>query len=104
MLGGLSNGHGACGVLSSGTVYAGYAPAGSLELTEHGRTLERQPVFGWAAQFSTASAGSATLAVRRAPYVPMSVTLEVLVWVALAAAVLGWPRPLGRRTAERTEP
>ncbi|MGO8861804.1 MAG: glycosyltransferase [Acidimicrobiales bacterium] len=104
VLGGLASGHGASGVLASGTVYAGYAPAGSLQLTQHGRTLERQPAFGWAAQFPTASAGTATMAVRRAPYVPLSVTLEVIVWLALAAAVLGWARPLGRRRAERTEP
>ena len=104
VLGGLSSGHTATGVLSSGTVYAGYAPAGSLELTEHGRTVDRRPAFGWAAQFPAASAGTATLALRRAPYVPLAVLLELLAWLALAAAVLGWPRALGRRWAGRREP
>ena len=91
-------------MLSSGTVYAGYAPAGSLELTEHGRTVARRPAFGWAAQFPAASAGAATLALRRAPYVPLAVLLELLAWLALALAVLGWPRALGRRRVERSEP
>jgi GT2 family glycosyltransferase len=104
VLGGLASGHAATGVLSSGTVYAGYAPAGSLELTQHGRTLDRQPAFGWAAQFPTTSAGTATLALQRVPYVPLAVMLEVLVWLALAAAVLGWPRAPGRRQGERAEP
>jgi hypothetical protein len=94
----------ATGVLSAGPVYAGYAPAGSFALTERGRSLERQPVFGWAGQYLGASVGKATLALRQVPYVPLAVTIEVLVWLALAVALLGWPRRLWPRRRDRVKP
>jgi GT2 family glycosyltransferase len=84
-------------VAASGAVYAGYAPAGSFTLTERGRTLARQPVFGWAAQYPHVSAGSASLSLRRFPYGPVGVLLEVVSWVALALTLLGWPKRASRR-------
>jgi hypothetical protein len=101
---GLSSGRASSGTVSSGTVYAGYAPSGSLELTEQGRSVAREPAFGWAAQFPRARAGTATLTVQHAPYIPLAVLLEVLVWVALVVALVGRPRAREASSGERTEP
>jgi hypothetical protein len=99
VLSGLADHPAATGVVSAGTVYAGYAPAGKFTLTQGGRTVARQPAFGWAAQFPGASAGSATLSLRQFPTVPLLVLVELLSWVALAAALLGWLRSPRRRRA-----
>jgi GT2 family glycosyltransferase len=93
----------AVGVVSAGTVYAGYAPAGSFALTEHGRTVRSRRAFGWAGQFAVASAATASLALHRFPFVPLAVLVELLGWVVLAAALLGWPRLRRRRRPEMTE-
>jgi len=91
----------ATGPVSAGPVFAGYAPAGSFSLRQDGRSVRPQAVFGWAAQYRGVSAGSATLKLRRFPYVPLAVLVEVLAWVALALALLGWPRATRRqRSAE----
>ena len=89
----------ATGALGAGTVYTGYAPAGSFSLTVHGRPQASEPVFGWARQYPGVSAGSASLALRRFPFGPLAVLVELLAWVALALALLGWrgsPRRRGR--------
>jgi GT2 family glycosyltransferase len=91
------------GAVSTGTVYAGYAPSGSFSLTQGGRSLPRRPAFGWAAQYTSTSAGTATLALQRFPYVPLAVLLELLGWVVLASALLGWPRLSGRRRPDVIE-
>jgi hypothetical protein len=85
------------GSVSAGTVYAGFAPAGSFALTEHGHTVEPRRAFGWAGQYAVVSPGSATLALHRFPYVPLAVLVELLGWLVLAAALLGWPRRRHRR-------
>jgi hypothetical protein len=78
----------ASGPVSSGTVYAGYAPASSFALTRHGHTATRHPAFGWAAQYPVLR-GRATLSLSQFPYVPVGVALEVVVWLLLAMALIG---------------
>jgi GT2 family glycosyltransferase len=87
----------ATGSVSSGPVFAGYAPAGSFSLHQPGRTVRGEPVFGWAAQYRGVSAGTATLSLHRFPSVPLEVLVETLAWVALTLALLGWPRAVRRR-------
>jgi GT2 family glycosyltransferase len=92
------------GTVGAGTVYAAYAPGGSWQLDVGGRRVAGAAAFGWAAQFPTAPPGRATLAVDTSPLVPLAVTAEVLLWLAVAAMLLGrrlwldwWWRPLRRR-------
>jgi len=92
---------GATGVIGSGTVYSGYAPAGAFALTQDGRPLARRSAYGWAGQYPEASAGAATFSLTRFPYIPLAVLAEVLGWVVLAAALLGWSLP--RRRARPAE-
>ena len=92
---------GATGVIGSGTVYSGYAPAGAFALTQDGRPLARRSAYGWAGQYPQASAGVATFSLTRFPYIPLAVLAEVLGWVVLAAALLGWSLP--RRRARPAE-
>jgi hypothetical protein len=76
------------GPVGSGTVYAGYAPAGHFVLTVDGRSVTQQPAFGWAAQFATTK-GRAGLSLSQFPYVPLGVLVEVVAWVVLLAALVG---------------
>jgi hypothetical protein len=85
----LSSGGPATGALPAGTVYAGYAPAGSFTLTLDGRTLARQPAFGWAAQYAAGAKGAAALSLSQFPLVPLVVVLELAGWVLLALALIG---------------
>jgi hypothetical protein len=87
----------ASGLVAAGTLYAGYAPAGSFTLIGDGRAAVRRPAFGWAAQYPV-SRGRAALSLSQFPYVPLGVLLEVAAWVALAAAL--WRR--GPRAPEGT--
>jgi hypothetical protein len=87
---------GATGVIGSGTVYSSYAPAGAFSLTQNSRPVARRPAFGWAAQYPGASAGVATFSLTRFPYIPLAALAEVLSWVILAAALLGWSLPRRR--------
>jgi GT2 family glycosyltransferase len=88
-------------LIQPGTVYAGYAPAGSFALSVNGRSVRQQPAFGWAAKYVTTS-GRAELSLSQFPWVPLAVLAEVLLWVVLLAALLGRrrvrPRP-GHRSA-----
>ena len=70
--------------MGTGTLYAGYAPAGSFTVTTAGRSAVRRPAFGWAAQYQVTS-GPATLQLSQFPLVPLVVLLEVLAWAALLA-------------------
>jgi GT2 family glycosyltransferase len=97
VLSGLSQGP-ATGAVPPGTLYAGYAPAGSFALTVNGRAMARQPAFGWAAQYAVPAKGQATLSLSQLPLVPIGVLLEVAVWVLLALAVIGRPRTGRERT------
>jgi GT2 family glycosyltransferase len=81
---------GATGVISSGAVYASYAPAGHFSLTQDRRPVARRSAYGWAGEYPGASAGVATFSLKQFPYVPLAVLVEVLGWVVLAAALLGW--------------
>jgi hypothetical protein len=94
----------ASGAISAGTVFAGYAPAGSFTLRLDGRSTARRPAFVWAAQYRAPAAGRATLTLHRFPYGPLGVLLEVLLWAVLAAALLGWPRLLRRQRRPPLEP
>ncbi|HLN16610.1 MAG TPA: glycosyltransferase [Acidimicrobiales bacterium] len=76
------------GPLSTGTAYAGYAPAGGWTLQVGGKTVPMRSAFGWAAQYPVAAAGPASLHFDGSPLVPLAVTLEVLGWLALAVALL----------------
>ncbi|HXN62512.1 MAG TPA: glycosyltransferase family 2 protein [Acidimicrobiales bacterium] len=76
------------GLVSAGTLYAGYAPAGSFAYSGPGGTATGRPAFGWAAQYAT-RAGPARLALSQFPLVPIGVLLEVAAWVALVAAIVG---------------
>jgi hypothetical protein len=88
------------GPVPSGTLYAGYAPAGHFALTVDGRSVTRQPAFGWAAQFATTK-GTAELSLEQFPYVPLAVTVEVVLWVVLSGALVGRRRrtPPAHRSA-----
>jgi hypothetical protein len=86
---GASTSPAASGTVTAGTVYAGYAPAGSFTLVGDGGAAVRRPAFGWAAQYSV-SRGQATLSLSQFPYVPFGVLLEVAAWVVLAGAL--WRR------------
>ena len=89
--------------MPAGTVYAGYAPAGSFSLQTAGPPAIRRPAFGWASQYATVS-GSATLSFTNFPYVPAAVLLEVLLWAALALALLGRPFRARRSTSGPVHP
>ena len=88
----LATNHRATGAVRSGTVYAGYAPAGDFSLTLDGRTVSALAAFGWASQYRETNAGSATLAFNNFPYVPLFVLVELIGWVVLAIMVIGWRR------------
>jgi hypothetical protein len=87
----LTGGAPATATVGKGTVYAGYAPAGSFSVTVAGRATVRQPAFGWAAQYQV-SPGTATLHLSQFPLVPLVVLLEVLAWAVLLIALAGRPR------------
>ncbi len=88
VLGDLSKGLPATGVVPSGTLYAGYAPAGSFTVTNGGRAVVGHPAFGWAGQYAVGT-GPLTLAFSRFPFVPVAVLLEVVAWVVLLVSLLG---------------
>ena len=70
--------------MTAGTLYAGYAPAGSFTLSIGGRAVPQRPAFGWAAQYATARVRRAlALAVS---LVPLAVLLELAAWLVLAVA------------------
>ena len=54
----------------AGTLYAGYTPAGSFALTVDGRTVARQPAFGWAAQYAVSAKGRPPSRFRSSPWFP----------------------------------
>jgi hypothetical protein len=69
-----------------------------------GRPLSGESVFGWARQYPDVPAGSATLSLRRFPFGPLAVLVEVLVWLVVALALFGWPGSRWRRGREGGEP
>jgi GT2 family glycosyltransferase len=85
------------GLVPAGTVYAAYAPGGRVSLRVGGRTMRSTPAFGWAAQFPHQPGGSATLWVAGSLLVPLSVVVQIIVWVIVAALLVGRRRWLGRR-------
>ena len=113
VLSALSSGGPATGAVPAGTLYAGYAPAGSFTLTLDGHTVARQPAFGWAAQYALNAKGQASLSLSQFPLVPLVVLLELAAWVLLALALIGRPRgtrapsvlalPVDLQTATLTE-
>jgi hypothetical protein len=100
VLASLSGSAPASGPVRTGTVYAGYAPAGHFALTVDGRSVRRQPAFGWAAQYAT-TPGHGELSLSQFPFVPLAVLAEVAVWVVLLAALVGRRRrpPPAHRSA-----
>ena len=89
VLSALSDGGPATGPVPAGTLYAGYAPAGSFALTVDGHAAPRQAAFGWAAQYAVAGKGQATLSLSQFPIIPLAVLLELAAWVVVAGAVIG---------------
>ena len=86
------DGHAAAGgAVGAGTVYAGYAPAGSFALTLNGVPAPRHPALGWAGQYAS-TGGVAALSLHRFPFVPLTVVAEFLAWTLLVLALLGWRR------------
>ena len=83
--------------VSAGTVYAGYAPAGSFALSVNGRAVPQRPAFGWAAQYPAAR-GDGVAVPLAIPLVPLAVMLEVAAWVA---AGRGDPRTAAPARARR---
>ncbi len=79
--------------MPAGTLYAGYAPAGSFTLTVDGHTAARQPAFGWAAQYAVSAKGEATLSLSQFPFVPFVVLAGA---GRLGAAGTGADRPAAR--------
>lgn len=88
VLGDVSKGLPASGVVTAGTLFAGYAPAGSFAVTGAGRTVAARPAFGWAAQY-TVPAGRLSLEFARFPYVPLAVLAQMIAWAVLLVALLG---------------
>jgi hypothetical protein len=82
------------GLVPAGTVYAGYAPGGRVSLQVAGQTRRSTPAFGWAAQFPAQPGGAASVGVAGQPLVPVTVVLQILLWLALATVLVGrrrWP-------------
>ncbi len=99
----LAQGLPATGALPTGTLYAGYAPAGNFTLTQNGKSVARRPAFGWADQYSVV-AGGASLSYSNFPYVPLVVLLEVAAWIVLAIALVGRARrPHGAAHSARVQ-
>ncbi len=89
--------HPGIGPVGNGTAYVSYAPASHFVLTINHRAATRRDAFVWASSYPNAPLGKAKLTFNGPPYVPIAVLLELLAWVSLAAALLGWRRwPLGR--------
>ncbi len=91
----LSDGSAGVGTAPAGTLYAGYAPAGSFALSVDGHAVAQQPAFGWAAQYAVGARGRATLSLSQFPLVPLVVLLELALWVVVALAFIGRPRRAG---------
>jgi len=94
------------GRLATGTVAVSYAPAGRWELSVDGRTTQRSPAFGWAAQFRVPEPGSGRLWFAGSVWLPLGLLAQVLLWVAVAGAILGrrrwldwWWTPAAARVA-----
>ena len=104
VLSALSDGPPATGPVPAGTLYAGYAPAGSFALTVDGHPTARQAAFGWAAQYAVADKGQATLSLSQFPFVPLAVLLELAAWVVVAGAVIGRRRVRASSSAGTTRP
>ncbi len=101
VLGSLAGSASEASAVRTGTVYAGYAPAGSFSLSVDGHPATRRPAFGWAAQYATTD-GRAQLSLSQFPYVALAVLAEVVLWVALLAALVGRrrrPHPAHRSPA-----
>ncbi len=94
------SGSSAHGPVEAGTLYAGYAPAGKFSLSVDGRSATQRPAFGWAAQYATTK-GRGEFSLSQFPFVPLAVTVEVVAWVVLLAALLGRRRrpPPAHRSA-----
>ncbi|MGH9081811.1 MAG: hypothetical protein ACRDWN_00560 [Acidimicrobiales bacterium] len=98
------------GAVAGGTVLSSYAPGGSWGLAVGGQAARRQPAYGWAAQFRDVPAGPAVLRFRGSLLDPLAVLVEMGVWLAVVAALLGrrrwldwWWRPV-RSLFRRSEP
>jgi GT2 family glycosyltransferase len=104
VLSALSDGAPATGPVPAGTLYAGYAPAGSFALTVDGHPRAQQAAFGWASQYAVAAKGQATLSLSQFPFVPLAVLLELGTWVVVAGAVIGRRRVRAASSARTTGP
>ena len=96
------SGTSASGTVAGADLYVGYAPAGDISLSVAGHTVARHPAFGWAAQFTGTPAGAATLSVDVWPFIPVAVVLELVGWLVVVLALLGWRRWPLRRPSRRS--
>jgi GT2 family glycosyltransferase len=77
------------GPVPGGVVLAAVSPAGRWTLVSSTGTVEpATSSFGWAAQYRVPAATSATLRFRGGPWAPLGLVVEVLLWLAAAAALV----------------
>jgi hypothetical protein len=83
------------------------APAGRWSLVGPSGTADpRSSSFGWAAQYRVAAAGTAILRFDGGPWAPLGVLVELVLWLAVAAALIerrGVVRPWVRAVARRSQ-
>ena len=95
------------GPVPPGTVLAAVAPAGRWSLVGPSGTADpRSSSFGWAAQYRVAAAGTAILRFDGGPWAPLGVLVELVLWLAVAAALIerrGVVRPWVRAVARRSQ-
>ncbi len=75
-------------------------PGREFLVTEGGRAMAGQPCSDGPGSIPRLG-GTARLSLRRFPFGPLGVLVELLAWVVLALALLGWPGLRGRRGPAR---
>jgi hypothetical protein len=89
------------GRVPAGTVFSSYAPSGSWHLQVAGGSgsVTPTPAFGWASQYAVSKEGQATLSFDGSPLVTLAILLELVLWVAVLALLVGRRPRLRRRPA-----
>jgi GT2 family glycosyltransferase len=102
------------GPLVGGTVLAAVSPAGRWQLTApSGAVVSSTPSFGWAARYAVPGSGTGTLSFNTDIWSPLGVAFQVVVWLAVIAALVRRrervtrrrePARRGRRRSRREGP